>query len=57
MIGTGFAFATFPFSGWNGVTTYGLYEQALNLYFSMTASVIMTYWSSAAFGGFKIGVR
>lgn len=29
----------------------------MNVYFALTASVIMTYWSSAAFGGFKIGVR
>lgn len=29
----------------------------MNLYFALTASVIMTYWSSAAFGGFKTGAR
>ena len=57
MIGTGFAFAAFPFSGWYGVNLFGYYEQALNTYFAMTASVIITYWSSAAFGGLKIGVR
>ena len=29
----------------------------MNIYFALTASVIMTYWSSAAFGGLKVGVR
>jgi hypothetical protein len=29
----------------------------MNIYFALSASVIMTYWSSAAFGGFKVGVR
>lgn len=57
MIGTGFAFAAFPFTGLSGITVVSIYEQALNTYFAMTASVIITYWSSAAFGGFKIGVR
>jgi hypothetical protein len=57
MIGTGFTFASFPFTGLISATTSGSYEKPMNTYFALTASVIMTYWSSTAFGGFKTGVR
>jgi hypothetical protein len=57
LIGTGFAFAAAPYTGSFAVNTVGLYSHPLNVYFALTASVIMTYASSAMFGGFKIGVR
>jgi hypothetical protein len=57
MIGTGFTFAAFPFTGISYATIIGGYENPMNIYFALTASVIMTYWSSTAFGGFKTGVR
>jgi len=57
LIGTGFAFAAAPFTGSFAVNTVGLFEHPLNVYFALTASVIMTYVASAIFGDFKIGVR
>lgn len=62
MIGTGFIFATFPFSGilWPSTAQSNLYrnyESPLNIYFALTASVIVTYISSSIFGQLKIGVR
>jgi len=62
MIGTGFIFATFPFSGilWPSSAASNIYrrfESPLNIYFALTASVIVTYISSTIFGKLKIGVR
>ena len=57
LIGTGFAFAAGPFTGSFATTVSGLYGHPLNVYFALTASVIMTYASSAMFGDFRIGVR
>ncbi len=70
MIGTGFAFATFPFTGLLypvsttiagnpalAISVAHTYEGPLNVYFALTASVITTYIFSALFGGFKVGVR
>lgn len=62
MIGTGFIFATFPFTGilWPAQATVNIYrrfESPINIYFALTASVICTYISSAIFGKLKIGVR
>jgi uncharacterized membrane protein len=57
LIGTGFAFAAAPFSGYFSVTNSGMHETPMNVYFALSASVIMTYASSAIFGGFKVGVR
>lgn len=67
LIGTGFAFAAFPFSRLdyyaltNGaisvVNTVAIYEHPMNIYFTLSASVMFTYWASALFAGFKVGVR
>lgn len=62
LIGTGFVFACFPFTGIifpsTAVTnTLRSTEGPLNIYFALTASVICTYISSAIFGKLKIGVR
>lgn len=62
LIGTGFVFACFPFTGiifpTNAATnTLRNTEGPLNIYFALTASVICTYISSAIFGKLKIGVR
>ena len=57
MIGTGIAFAASPFTGFNAATVAGLYEYPLNVYFTLTSSVVMTYASSAIFGNYKVGVR
>lgn len=57
LIGTGFAFAAAPFSGFSSATNTGLYTGPLNIYFALTASVIMTYVSSTIFGNYKVGVR
>ena len=62
MIGTGFIFACFPFSGilypasavGNNLRRT---EGPLNIYFALTASVISTYIFSAIFGKLKVGVR
>lgn len=64
LIGTGFAFATFPYVGdifpWLTASTSSNFirrnEGPLNIYFAMTASVIMVYVSGAIFGG-KAGIR
>jgi len=65
LIGTGFVFATFPFTGIifpSGATSnvYRVTEGPLNVYFSLTASVICTYISSTLFGArmeFRTGIR
>jgi len=61
LLGTGFAFATFPFTGVSyptgSVNFSRSYVGPLNIYFTLTASVIMTYISSAIFGKGKVGVR
>lgn len=57
MIGTGFAFAASPFTGMPGSTVAAAFESALNVYFTLTASVITTYAFSAIFGNMKVGVR
>lgn len=62
MIGTGFIFATFPFTGilWPSQAASNIYrrfESPMNVYFALTASVICTYISAAIFGKLKIGVR
>jgi hypothetical protein len=61
LIGTGFVFATFPFTGISypatSVNFLRAYESPLNIYFTLTASVIVTYISSAIFGKGKVGVR
>jgi hypothetical protein len=57
LIGTGFTFATFPFSGQIYATPSGAYERSMNIYFALSASVLFTYWSSALYAGFKVGVR
>lgn len=62
MIGTGFIFACFPFSGIfspNSATTniFRITQGPMNIYFTLTASVISTYIFGAIFGKFKIGVR
>ena len=57
LIGTGFTFAAFPFSGLAYATNAGAYEKSMNIYFTLSASVIFTYWASALFAGFKVGVR
>lgn len=62
LIGTGFIFACFPFTGilYNSTASTNIYRRSegpLNIYFALTASVICTYISSLIFGNFKIGVR
>jgi ammonia channel protein AmtB len=62
MIGTGFIFAAFPFTGilWPSqaaANPYRRFESPINIYFALTASVICTYISAAIFGKLKIGVR
>lgn len=62
LIGTGFVFACFPFTGIiypakAVISTLRETEGPLNIYFALTASVICTYISSAIFGKLKIGVR
>jgi hypothetical protein len=62
LIGTGFVFACFPFTGIifpanAAVSTLRVTEGPLNIYFALTASVICTYISSAIFGSLRIGVR
>lgn len=62
LIGTGFIFACFPFTGilFDSKASSNIYRRfsgPLNIYFSLTASVICTYISSLIFGGFKIGIR
>lgn len=62
LIGTGFIFACFPFTGilYSSIASANIYrrdEGALNIYFALTASVICTYISSLIFGNGKIGVR
>jgi hypothetical protein len=60
LIGTGFIFACFPFTGVLYPTAANIYrnnEGPLNIYFALTASVICTYISSAIFGKLKVGVR
>ena len=57
LIGTGFTFATFPFSGQIYATSSGAYERSMNIYFALSASVLFTYWASGLFAGFKVGVR
>lgn len=60
LIGTGFIFACFPFTGIlypNSANFYRMDEGPLSIYFALTASVICTYISSAIFGGLKVGVR
>lgn len=66
MIGTGFIFATFPFTGIlypdiqlsnSNSSVIRNYLGPLNIYFAMTASVICTYISSLIFGKGKVGVR
>lgn len=60
LIGTGFIFACFPFTGVlfpSGTNFYRYTEGPMNIYFALTASVICTYISSAIFGRLKVGVR
>lgn len=62
LVGTGFIFACFPFTGvlFNTESASNVLkrdEGPLNIYFALTASVICTYLSGMIFGGFKIGVR
>lgn len=60
LIGTGFIFACFPFTGIlypNSNNIYRITEGPLSIYFALTASVICTYISSAIFGKLKVGVR
>lgn len=68
LIGTGFVFATLPFTGIifpmlslnttvNIQNVYRSNQGPFNIYFAMTASVIVSYISSAIFGGGKVGVR
>ncbi|XP_031472927.1 uncharacterized protein LOC116245608 [Nymphaea colorata] len=59
LIGTGFIFACFPFTGilYPTVNAFRNQEGPLNIYFALTASVICTYISSAIFGQQKVGVR
>lgn len=59
LIGTGFIFACFPFTGvlYPASNLYKNNEGPLNIYFALTASVICTYISSAIFGKLKVGVR
>jgi len=56
-MGTGFAFAAAPFSGFQAANTTGLYEFPLNVYFALTGSVVSTYIFSAIFGNFHVGIR
>ena len=56
-MGTGFVFAASPFSGIQGATAAGLYTYPLNVYFTLTSSVVMTYCFSAIFGNYKVGIR
>lgn len=61
LIGTGFIFACFPFTGIifpsTGNSVLRQTEGPMNIYFALTASVICTYISSAIFGKLKVGVR
>lgn len=65
MIGNGFVFAAFPFTGvifqpeltGSHVSILRNNFGPLNIYFSMTASVILTHATSAIFGRGKIGAR
>lgn len=60
LIGTGFIFACFPFTGIlypSATNSFRNDEGPLNIYFALTASVICTYISSAIFGQLKVGVR
>ena len=63
LMGTGFIFACFPFTGilyqtsQTGFDNMRNFKGPLNIYFALTASVICTYISSALFGRSKIGIR
>ncbi len=62
LIGTGFIFACFPFTGiiYPSSAASNIFrrnEGPMNIYFALTASVICTYISSAIFGKLMIGVR
>ena len=50
LMGTGFVFAASPFSGIQAATIFGAYTFPLNVYFTLTSSIVVTYCSSALFG-------
>jgi hypothetical protein len=62
LIGTGFIFACFPFTGilYPSAAASNIYRRnvgPMNIYFALSASVICTYVSSAIFGKLVIGVK